>query len=426
MSITDHGPTAHPPRGHAAPSTPAAHADDAPEARRPWTVLVLALVAQVLVVLDISVVNTALPTIGQALDLGSSDLQWLVTAYLLISGGGLLLGGRIADLLPRRRVFLTGMTVFTAASLFSGFAGSAGELIGARAAQGLGAALMTPAALALIMTTYSGAQRATGPGALGCRRRTRHRRGRHGRWRADDLGRLAGHLLGQRPDRPGHDRRRTEGPAPRAHLSRARLAQFDVAGALTVVGGLATLMFGIAGTTTHGWGSARTVVVLTVAVVLLAAFVLIERRASRPLVAPHTWSIRSLVSGTAVMLGVTGLLVGAVFLTSIFLQNVLGYSALRTGLAFLPMALALVVGTHLAGRLMAHTSARNLAAGGLATAAARVRAALGRPGHCHLHAAPVPRTRRPRRGGRSGVRRRLRHGDERDPGTTLRAWPRAS
>ncbi|MGZ5417036.1 MAG: MFS transporter [Nocardioides sp.] len=368
MSITDPGPTTHPPRRHAAAGTPAAHADDVPEARRPWTVLVLALVAQVLVVLDISVVNTALPTIGQALDLRSSDLQWLVTTYLLLSGGGLLLGGRIADLLPRRRVFLTGMTVFTAASLSSGFAGSAGELVAARAAPGLGAALMTPAALALIMTTYSGAQRARGLALWGA---------------VGGLGIAAGVTVG------GALTTWAGWQAifwvnvpiglvtivaalkvlPRDRTQPARLAQFDVAGALTAVGGLATLMFGIAGTTTHGWGSVRTVVALTCAGALLAAFVMIERRVSQPLVAPHTWSIRSLVSATAVMLGVTGLLVGAVFLTSIFLQHVLGYSALRTRLAFLPMALALVVGTHLASRLMAHTSARNLAAGGLATTA---------------------------------------------------------
>ncbi len=124
--------------------------------------LVLALAAQVLVVLDISVVNTAMPTIGADLQLASRDLQWMVTAYLLLSGGGLLLGGRIADLLPTRRVFMTGITLFTTASLFSGFASSAGELIAGRALQGAGAALMTPAALAIIMTTYTGAQRARG------------------------------------------------------------------------------------------------------------------------------------------------------------------------------------------------------------------------------------------------------------------------
>lgn len=127
-----------------------------------WAVLAVALTAQILVVLDISVVNTALPTIGKALRLRSGDLQWLVTAYLMMSGGGLLLGGRVADLLSRRRVFLTGLTLFTGASLLTGFATTAGELIAARATQGLSAALMTPAALSLVMTSYTGAQRRKG------------------------------------------------------------------------------------------------------------------------------------------------------------------------------------------------------------------------------------------------------------------------
>ena len=129
---------------------------------RPWGPMIVALVAQVLVVIDISVVNTAMPTIGQELGLASSDLQWVVTAYLLLSGGCLLLGGRIADLLSRRAVFLTGLTMFTAASLFTGFAGGAAELIAGRAAQGAAAALMTPAALAIISTAYTGTQRARG------------------------------------------------------------------------------------------------------------------------------------------------------------------------------------------------------------------------------------------------------------------------
>src|SRR5688572_14413759 len=146
---------------HAPHQSPHSQPDDAGP-RKSWAVLALALTAQILVVLDISVVNTALPVIGESLRLGSSDLQWLVTAYLLLSGGGLLLGGRIADLLPRHRVFLAGLTIFTGASLFSGFATNAAELITARGAQGLGAALMTPAALSLVMTTYSGAQRTRG------------------------------------------------------------------------------------------------------------------------------------------------------------------------------------------------------------------------------------------------------------------------
>jgi MFS family permease len=149
VSVTEHAP-------HHEPAT------DQEGPRKPWTVLAIALAAQVLVVLDISVVNTALPTIGQSLHLRSGDLAWLVTAYLVMSGGGLLLGGRLSDLLSRRRVFLTGLTVFTAASLVSSMAGSAGQLIAARAGQGLAAALMTPSALGLVMATYSGAQRRTG------------------------------------------------------------------------------------------------------------------------------------------------------------------------------------------------------------------------------------------------------------------------
>jgi EmrB/QacA subfamily drug resistance transporter len=326
------------------------------------------LTAQILVVLDISVVNTALPTIGASLALQSSDLQWMVTAYLLMSGGGLLLGGRIADLLPRRRVFMVGMLVFTAASLVSGFASSAGELIAARGVQGAGAALMTPAALSLIMTTYQGAQRARGLalwGAIG------------------GLGIAAGVVVG------GALTTWAGWQAifwvnvpigvvalivaarvlPRETVKRSSLAQFDALGAVTAVSGLALLMFAISGTESHGWTSARTILELSAAAALLIGFVLVERGSAQPLVHPHTWRIKSLVSGTVVMLGVTGVLVGAVFLGSIFFQTVLGYSPLRAGLAFLPLAAALVVGTHLAAHVSAHASARTVAGIGLAAAA---------------------------------------------------------
>ena len=144
------------------------HADSTAEqveensSKKSWAVLSVALVAQILVVLDISVVNTALPSIGRSLALDSGQLQWLVTAYLMMSGGGLLLGGRIADLMSRRTVFLTGLAVFTFASLVSGFASNGSELIVARAAQGVAAALLTPSALSLVMTTYAGEQRKKG------------------------------------------------------------------------------------------------------------------------------------------------------------------------------------------------------------------------------------------------------------------------
>jgi EmrB/QacA subfamily drug resistance transporter len=366
---TTHRPRAlHPSREQSATPANQPNAEIAPGERRSWAVLSLALVAQVLVVLDISVVNTALPTIGDALSLSSSDLQWLVTAYLLFSGGGLLLGGRIADLLSRRRVFLTGMAIFTTASLLSGFASTAAMLTGARAAQGLGAALMTPAALSLIMTTYTGAQRAKGLALWGA---------------VGGLGIAAGVLVGGALTTWAGWQAIFWVNVPIGVIALivasrilppelrdpARLSQFDIPGAVTVVAGLAALMFGLAGTSTHGWSSPRTITALFISAGLLATFVIIERHVPRPLVPPHTWSVKSLVSGTAVMLGVTGLLVGAVFLTSIFMQTVLGFTALEAGLGFLPLAVALVAATHVASHLMGHTSPRNLTVGGLVVAA---------------------------------------------------------
>ena len=332
--------------------------------RKSWSLLAVALAAQILVVLDISVVNTALPAIGRSLGLDGGELQWLVTAYLMMSGGGLLLGGRIADLLSRRRVFLVGLGLFTAASLASGFADSAGQLVAARATQGLSAALLTPAALSLVMTRYEGAQRKTALALWGA---------------VGSLGVAAGVLLGGAITTWAswqfifwvngpigaiallvgwHVIARDDAPRP-------SLRDFDLPAALSVIAGLATLVYALGGTSTHGWWSVRTVAALTVALLLLVGFLSIERRAARPLFPPHVWRLRALVSGTTVMLGVTGILVGAVFLTSIFLQTVLGFSALRTGLAFLPFALAITAGTVVARHLLGHLSPRNIAAAGL-------------------------------------------------------------
>ncbi|SDR89101.1 drug resistance transporter, EmrB/QacA subfamily [Friedmanniella luteola] len=348
----------------AAPPTPTKDA----QPRRPWSVMVLALTAQVLVVLDISVVNTAMPVIGRELGLAGGDLQWMVTAYLLLSGGGLLLGGRIADLLPRRRVFLTGLTLFTAASLGSGFASSASQLIAGRALQGAGAALMTPAALALIMTTYSGAQRARGLalwgaiGGLGVAAGvvvggalTTWTGWQTIFWVNVPVGVVAlaaaAHLL------------------PRGSAGRLGATRFDVLGAATLVAGLATLMFTLARIESRGWASVWTLAGLVIAAAAVVAFLLVERRAPAPLIPPHTWRIASLVWSTLVMLGITGLLIGTVFLTSNVVQTTLGYSALTAGLAFLPLATALVVGTHVAAHAAAHLSGRVIAAVGLVVVA---------------------------------------------------------
>jgi EmrB/QacA subfamily drug resistance transporter len=377
MTTTEHTahtvadrPHHHADRPHHHADRPHHHADrrehhvepDGP--RKSWAVLAVALVAQILVVLDISVVNTALPSIGRSLNLRSGDLQWLVTAYLMMSGGGLLLGGRIADLLSRRRVFLTGLTLFTSASMLSGFAGNAAELIAARAGQGLAAALMTPAALSLIMTTYSGAQRRKGLALWGA---------------VGSMGVAAGVLVGGALTTWAGWQTIfwVNGPigavalmaavkaVPNARTAPVGLRQFDLPGAVTVLAGLMTLMYALGGTATGGWLSARTLLGLSVSAVLLTAFVLIERRTVRPLIPPHTWQVRSLVSGTVVMLGITGILVGAVFLTSIYLQNVLGFSALRAGMAFLPFAFAITAGAQLARHLLGHTAPRTLAVTGL-------------------------------------------------------------
>jgi EmrB/QacA subfamily drug resistance transporter len=329
-----------------------------------WALLGVALAAQILVVLDISVVNTALPSIGRSLSLDGSQLQWLVTAYLMMSGGGLLLGGRIADLLSKRTVFLTGLGLFTAASLLSGLADTGGQLIATRSIQGLSAALLTPSALSLIMTTYAGAQRKTALAMWGA---------------VGSLGVAAGVLLG------GAITTWTSwqfifwvnGPVGLVALlvgtriiakdkpARPTLGAFDLPAAAAVIGGLASLIYGLGGTATHGWWSTHTVLAFTLSAVLLVTFLALEQRAARPLFPPHVWKLNTLVSGTAVMLGVTGLLVGTVFLASIFLQTVLGFSALQTGLAFLPFALAITAGTVVARHLLAHVSPRTIATTGL-------------------------------------------------------------
>lgn len=331
---------------------------------RPWGPMIVALVAQVLVVIDISVVNTAMPTIGHELGLASGDLQWVVTAYLLLSGGCLLLGGRIADLVSRRAVFLTGLTLFTTASLFTGFAGGPAELIAGRAAQGAAAALMTPAALAIISTSYTGRQRARGLalwGAIG------------------GLGIAVGVALGGVLTTWASWESifwvnvpvGVTAIAATLHLvekdskKAAGLAAFDIAGAVVGVGSLATLMFTLARVESQGWASVQTTVGLGVAASLMVAFVFIEGRVERPLVHPHTWRMSTLVSSTTVMLGITGMLMAVVFLTSIFGQTALGYSALQSGLAFLPLAATLVIGTHLAAHGSAHLPVRTIAAVGL-------------------------------------------------------------
>ena len=357
-----------PPSGHAAHAAHGAHAPHGAAAERSWALLVLLAVAQFIVVLDVTVVNVALPSIADALGLGAGRLSWVVTAYVLFTGGLMLLGGRLADLADRRTVFLSGLGLFTAASLASGLAWSGGALIAARALQGAGAALLLPAALSIVTTAYSGRQRAV---ALGV-------------WSAlGSAGAAAGVLLGGVLVTALDWRwiffvnvpvgialavltpRLLAAPPARADAGSARP---DLRGAVTLLGGLVALVLAIEGTGEHGWTSARTLALAAFAALLLGAFAAVERSARRPLVPPATWGRRSLVSGAAMMAAATGVLVGAFFLGSLYLQRTLGFSALETGLAFLPLALVILAGAHLSSHLLPKLGTRPPMAAGMAIA----------------------------------------------------------
>jgi EmrB/QacA subfamily drug resistance transporter len=326
--------------------------------------LVLLCAAQFMVILDATVVNVALPSIGRALHFAASDLQWVVTAYVLLSGGLVLLGGRASDLAGRRRIFLAGLGVFTAASLASGLAPTAGALIAARAGQGLGAALLTPAALSIITAAYSGAQRASAlavwatigsagaaAGVLAGGMLTTWLG-----WRSIFLVNVpVGVIAGLFSPRL----------VPRFAPTRGTSRSIDLPGAVLAVAGLVSAAYGLAGAPDRGWGSLRTLLFLALSVGLLAAFALVERATRRPLLPPSTWRNRSLIAGAAVMLGATGLLVGTFFLNSLFLQEVLGASALPVGLEFLPLVVVIGVAGHLASRLMPRAGSRLLATAGL-------------------------------------------------------------
>lgn len=367
--------TTAPPHGHHAAAPHSQHPHPAgqhtAEPRRSWTVFALMIAAQFMVILDVSVVNVALPSIGRSLHLSPAAFQWAVSAYVLLSGGLLLLGGRVADLINRRGAFLAGVGLFTAASLASGLAQAPLQLILARAAQGAGAALLTPAALSIIMTTYAGRQRQTALAVWGT---------------VGSLGIAAGVLFGGALTSALGWRAvffinvpigvavviGTLRTVARGETQPRALRRLDAPGALTLVGGLLALVFGIEATRSAGWTAPRTWVALLVAAVLLTAFARLERRAADPLVPPATWRIRSLVSASAVMAGVTGTVVGAIFLSSVHLQAFLGASPVVAGLEFLPLAAAITAGATVASKLIGRVGPRALVLVGLVVMAAGV------------------------------------------------------
>ena len=313
---------------------------------RRWTALILLCVAEFVVVLDASIVNVALPSIGKALHFSNQNLPWVVNAYLIAFGGFLLLGGRAADLLGRRRVFMGGLIVVAVASLLAGFATSQGELIAARAAQGLGAAILSPAALSIVTNLFrDGAERNKALGAWGAVAGS-----------AGAVGVLLGGVL---TSGLGWNwvlwvnvpvtliaLALTPGLIPESR-SESETRHFDAAGAVTITAGLSLLAYAMLDASSAGWGSTKIVGLLAAAVALIAAFVAIELRSRSPLVPFRIFRLRTLTGANVVGILLGASLFSMFYFISLYMQQVLHYSPIHAGLSYLPLA----VDDHRRGRL---------------------------------------------------------------------------
>jgi EmrB/QacA subfamily drug resistance transporter len=349
---------------------------------RRWSALALIVTAQFMVILDVAIVNVALPSIKSSLGFSTSSLQWVISAYAILFGGTLLLGGRLADLLGRRRLFIAGLAVFAASSLLCGIAWSAGSLIAFRALQGLGGAMLAPAALSLLMTTFTeGRERNTALGIYGA---------------ASGSGAAAGVLLGgvltsylswtwiffvNVP----------VGVAAIAltpwllRESRADLdhRHFDVAGAVSVTAGLMLLVYAMTRATTDGWGTASTLGLLAGAVALVAAFVVIELRSKAPLLPLRIFRARTLSAANATMAIVGAVAFSEFFLLTLYLQDVLHYSPIQSGVAFTGFALTVVVVSNLAQLIVGRVGVRATLTAGLLVSAVSVALLTRLPVHGH-------------------------------------------
>lgn len=351
----------------------------------PTVLLVLVCLAQLMVILDVSIVNVALPSIKNGLHFSTTGLQWVVNAYTLTFAGFLLLGGRAADLLGRRRVFIAGTALFALASLLCALADSPSLLVGARALQGLGGAVISPASLAIIATSFAeGAARNKALGVWGAM-------GGIG----GSLGVLLGGVLTQGLGWPAifivnlpiglavialAPRLIPEGRSALAHK------HFDVLGATLVTGGLTAIVYGIVRTDTLGWGSLGVLGPVLAGLVLLLAFLYVEGRvAPAPLVPLSIFRRRRLRTANLAIFLAYAAVFAMWFFVSLYLQQVLHYDALKAGLSFLPMTLAVVLGTTLAPRLAARLGeGRVLALGMLAAAAGLLLLTGVRPGGGYL------------------------------------------
>lgn len=347
------------------------HANRNPQAtlgRSRLVLLVLLCVAQLMVILDISAVNVALPDMAGELGIDHADIGWTITSYSLVFGSLLLLGGRAADLLGRRRMFLAGLTVFTAASLASALAGDATSLFAARAGQGLGAALLSPAALSIIASTFQGPERARALAAWGA---------------VGGAGAAIGVLLGGALTELVDWRAiffinlpiGLALAAATTHLvpadsARPRWSGLDLRGALVATASVAGLVYALSQAQDTGWASAETLAIGAAALAGLGVFALLELRTDQPLLRVQRLRDRAIGGGFLMMLAASAVMFGSFLLSSLYLQNVLGTGALATGLAFLSLAAAIVVGVHVAQHVIQHAGVRAPLAAGFAVTAA--------------------------------------------------------
>jgi EmrB/QacA subfamily drug resistance transporter len=314
------------------------------------------LVAQLMVILDISVVNVALPDMARDLKIGGGDVGWAITSYSLVFGSLLLLGGRAADLLGRRRIFLAGLTVFTVSSLASALATSATMLFAARAGQGLGAAMLSPAALSIITTAFQGKERAKALGAWGAV---------GGAGAA--IGVLLGGVLTELVDwraiffinlPVGMALAVAATKVVPGDSARPRWGGLDLRGAVLATFSLAAVLYAVSQAGSAGWASAQTLGLGLAGLAGLAGFAVLERGTEQPLLRVQRLSDRAVGAGFLLMLIGSAVLFGMFLLSSLYLQNVLGTSPLETGLAFLPVAVAAGLGAHIGSHLVSHMGVR--------------------------------------------------------------------
>jgi EmrB/QacA subfamily drug resistance transporter len=350
---------------------------------RRWRAFAVLAVSFFMTVVDLTIVNVALPTIGRKLHMPESSLQWVVTGYALTFGGFLLLGGRAADLLGRRRIMMAGLAVFTASSLGCALATSQEFLIAMRCVQGLGAAIVLPAALSIVMNMFpEGAERNKALGAWGAIAGS-----------GATVGLIAGGLLTRYAgwqyifflNVPIGAAALLLAPrvVPESRLATAR-RRYDPFGAVSVTGGLSLLVYAISTAPQVGWGTARTVTLLAVSAALLVAFVVTETRVEAPLMPLRIFQSKTLAGANAVGLLLGGSFFAFIFIGTLYMQQVLGYSALKAGLAWLAASLTSFAFAGLSQALVTRVSAKLVMAAGMALIGGGILWATAVPVHGHF------------------------------------------